>query len=67
MFKAGGTADKKKTEMNYTETAFCSNVFFHFCSSGPAIQHRQRKKRGMGDNSNSTAKFKIQFMNSRFL
>lgn len=58
MFVPGGTADKKKKVAGIIQRnrfIFSSNVFFPFVHLGDG---------GEGDNSNPTAKFKIQFMNS---
>lgn len=61
VFVPGGTADKKLEGIHKNCFLFSSNVFFTFVHLGMPFSGGGG---GMGDNSNSTAKFKIQFMNS---
>lgn len=63
MFVPGGTADKKLEGLHKNCFLFSSNAFFTFVHLGMPFSGG-RGGGGMGDNSNSTAKFKIQFMNS---
>lgn len=64
MFVPGGTADKKLEGIHKNCFFF---YFLQMCFSLLFIWARHSMEEGgggMGDNSNSTAKFKIQFRNS---